>query len=101
MHLLEERASAGAPGVVTEGSPRTLRITKADGSRVTLREVRIALDTLTGLGGRGDTMRVALTEVMQLERRALDPARTVLVGVLIVGSIATFAEMQNAEFGPW
>ena len=41
----------GAPAVITETSPRTVRVTLADGLRVRFRKAWIAHDTLTGLGG--------------------------------------------------
>jgi hypothetical protein len=85
----------GAAAVVTETSPRTVRVTMPDGSQVQLREARIAQDTLTGLRENGDTMRVALAQVMQLERRATDHYRTALVGAAI------FAMMVAAASFDW
>jgi hypothetical protein len=85
----------GAPAVITETSPRTVRVTLADGSRVRFRKAWIAQDTLTGLGENGDTTRGALSQVMQLERRAVDQARTVLLLALFALGTATFAELDS------
>jgi len=84
----------GAAAVITETTPRTVRVTMADGSRVKFRKAWIARDTLTGLGEDGDTTRVALNQVMQLERRAVDQARTVLLLGLFALGTATFAELD-------
>lgn len=77
----------GAATVVTEAQLRTVRVTNADGSRTELRDARIANDTLTGVEERGDTVRVALAEVMQLERRATDTFRTAMVGALLFSTV--------------
>ena len=93
----KSEAPAGSATVGREASPRTVMVTRADGSRVKVRDARIARDTLTGLGEGRDTLRIALAEVVRVERRALDPARTILAFALFVGSIAVYSEMDNAE----
>jgi hypothetical protein len=84
----------GAAAVITETTPRTVRVTMADGSRVKFRKAWIAQDTLTGLGEK-ETTRVALNQVMKLERRAVDQARTVLLLGLFALGTATFAELDS------
>jgi hypothetical protein len=78
---------AGAAAVVTEARPRTVRVSKADGSRMELRGARIANDTLTGVAETGDTVRIVLAEVMQLERRATDTFRTAMIGALMFSTV--------------
>ena len=77
----------GAAAVVTAARPRTVRVSTSDGSRSELRDASIANDTLTGIDERGDTVRVALAEVMQLERRATDTFRTAMVGALLFSTV--------------
>lgn len=83
----------GAGAVVTESKPRIVRLTRADGSRLVLRDARIAHDTLTGLRANGDTMRVAVSEIERLE---LGKERSALFAVVVfAGVVATLIAVSS------
>ena len=89
----------GAAAVLTEARPRNVRVTTADGSRLELRNARIVHDTLTGLGEHRDTMRVAVSDVKQLELRTHDQYRSILLVAALVGMMMVGAESYDLDFG--
>jgi len=87
--------------VITDGHPSTVRVTRADQSRVVLRHPTIVDDTLVGALDSGQAAgegRIALSDVKRIEVRHGDPGRT--IGLALVGAGLVVLGLYKAVNAP-
>lgn len=100
-------AEEPAPAVVAEGK-RTLRVTLADSTRLTLEQVRLEGDSLIGTQRIGTppvqvTKAVALADIARVETSQLKAAATAVtvVGVIAAAGLVAIAIAVAAWEGPY
>jgi hypothetical protein len=72
-----------------------IRITSTGEQEEIFREPRLQVDTLIGLSGSGDTLRVRLGEIQKVEARKSDAVKT---AALVVGISLAVAVVAGAIF---
>jgi len=89
----------GGPGVVSDDIGSQVRITRADGSRIVLKEATVAADSIAGVDENGAPARVAMSDVQALEEGQVSPA-VVLMPALIVIAIVVPRIFSKSLRGP-
>lgn len=89
---------------VSEGNPRTVRITRTDGSTLVLRDPQVTGDSIAGVSVRTDSrVAVALTDVDEVQTREVSALRTggaaLAVGLVTVSALTVAAFL--ALLGGW
>lgn len=74
------------PGIAAEDVPSRVRVTRADGTMVVLRDAVLRADSITGYGEGGAPAGVALSDVQTLEARQPSPI-VVLLPALVVAAV--------------
>ena len=82
--------------VVSERHPKQVRVRKADGRKVVLREPLVRGDSLLGLAGR-DTTGLALGEVDSLEVKRVDAGKTTAFVLFTAGILFAVAYVAAAN----
>ena len=83
-----------APALLATNPPSRLRVQLHSGQRLELRNPTIDHDTLTGLVGRRDSARVAVTDIATVSQRRFSTGRTAArigLGVGLLFGVAAVA----------
>jgi hypothetical protein len=88
---------------VEQKKPHSIRVTRTDGSRITLTSPMVRNDSILGNSGAGDpehSVALALSDVQQVEVRKIATGKTLLLvgGILVAVAIIGCAASGDSDY---